>query len=69
MIKTLHMDSFRLTFILYTCLIQIKENLVNLHNYCSDDCSMNMKSCILYMVYSTRLALIYEGFTLKQGGV
>ena len=29
--------------------------LVNLPNYCSDDIDVNMKSCILYMVYSAHL--------------
>ena len=29
--------------------------MVNLHNYCSDDIDINVKSYILYIVYSTHL--------------
>ena len=35
--------------------LKLESVSVNLHNYCSDDMDINMKSYLLYMVYSTHL--------------
>ena len=40
---------------LNTAPIKIINIMVNLHNYCSDDIDINMKSYILYIVYSSHI--------------